>query len=384
MKNIYFDNAATTQLSEKVISVMTDTMRVNFGNPSSTHSFGRNSKSILELSRKFIAEKLNANSNEIIFTSGGTESNNMIIKSVVDSCNIKRIISTKIEHKAVLSSIESISKNKNIKLEFLNVDSYGNPDINQLKYFLEGSNEKTLVSLMHINNEIGTMIDLDAYGTLCKKNNALFHSDTVQTMGHYNLDLSSINIDFITCSAHKFHGPKGVGFAYISNDIEINPFIEGGSQERGCRGGTESIHNIIGLKTAFEISYANLSKDSKSVNKLKKYFIKKILSSIPETKINGCSDDENSAYTILNLCLPISNKKKTILNFKFDIAGIACSGGSACQSGSSKPSHVLSEILSKKDLKRISLRFSFSKYNTQKEVDYVIDFLQNFVEENKN
>lgn len=382
MNKIYFDNAATTEISEKVISEMMKAMKVNYGNPSSTHSHGRNSKTILELSRKTIAEKFNVNPKEIIFTSGGTESNNMIIKTVVIAQNIKRIISTKIEHKAVLNSIESIAKERGITILFLDVDEYGLPNKQQLIEYLENSDEKTLVSLMHINNETGTMIDLEEFGKICKSNNALFHSDTVQTIGHYNIDLDKIDIDFMTCSAHKFHGPKGVGFAYIKNGQTVKPFIEGGAQERGYRGGTESIHNIVGLKTAIDISYENLENDSKKVKELKDHFIKTVMKSIPETKINGKHNINESSYAILNLCLPIKSDKKTILNFKLDLAGISCSSGSACQSGSSQPSHVLSEMLSDDDMKKISLRFSFSKFNTIKEVDYVVEFLKNFVEEN--
>ncbi len=382
MKKIYFDNAATTQISNEVIAVISDVMKNNFGNPSSTHSFGRSSKSLLELSRKYIAEKLNVSPSEIIFTSGGTESNNMIIKSAVESLGVKRIISTKIEHKAVLNSVETISKNKKLSLDFLDVDENGNPDKNQLKELLENSDETTLVSLMHINNEIGTMIDLNEYGELCESNNAFFHSDTVQTIGHYNLDLSKTKIDFITCSAHKFHGPKGVGFIYIKNGTNLLPLIEGGSQERGLRGGTESIHNIAGLKKAFESSYYSLEKDSKNVFQIKEHFINSIKKSIPNSKINGNFSKNNSSYAILNICLPISVEKKTLLNFKLDLAGIACSGGSACQSGSQKPSHVLTEIQTENDIKKISLRFSFSKFNTIDEVDYVVDFLKKFVDEN--
>ena len=382
MNKIYFDNAATTEISEKVISEMMKAMKVNYGNPSSTHSHGRNSKVILELSRKTIAEKFNVNPKEIIFTSGGTESNNMIIKTVVIAQNIERIISTKIEHKAVLNSIESIAKERGITILFLDVDEYGLPNKQQLIEYLENSDEKTLVSLMHINNETGTMIDLEEFGKICKSNNALFHSDTVQTIGHYNIDLDKINIDFMTCSAHKFHGPKGVGFAYIKNGQTVKPFIEGGDQERGYRGGTESIHNIVGLKTAIDISYENLENDSKKVKELKDHFIKTVMKRIPETKINGKHNINESSYAILNLCLPINSDKKTILNFKLDLAGISCSSGSACQSGSSKPSHVLSEMLSDDDMKKISLRFSFSKFNTIKEVNYVVEFLKNFVEEN--
>ena len=382
MNKIYFDNAATTEISEKVISEMMKAMKVNYGNPSSTHSHGRNSKAILELSRKTIAEKFNVNPKEIIFTSGGTESNNMIIKTVVIAQNIERIISTKIEHKAVLNSIESIAKERGITILFLDVDEYGLPNKQQLIEYLENSDEKTLVSLMHINNETGTMIDLEEFGKICKSNNSLFHSDTVQTIGHYNIDLEKINIDFMTCAAHKFHGPKGVGFAYIRNGQTVKPFIEGGDQERGYRGGTESIHNIVGLKTAIDISYENLENDSKKVKELKDHFIKTVMKRIPETKINGKHNINESSYAILNLCLPINSDKKTILNFKLDLAGISCSSGSACQSGSSQPSHVLSEMLSDDDMKKISLRFSFSKFNTIKEVNYVVEFLKNLVEEN--
>ncbi len=382
MNKIYFDNAATTEISEKVIAEMMKAMKVNYGNPSSTHSHGRNSKAILELSRKNIAEKFNVNPKEIIFTSGGTESNNMIIKTVVIAQNIERIISTKIEHKAVLNSIESIAKERGTTILFLDVDEYGVPNKQQLIEYLENSDEKTLVSLMHINNETGTMIDLEEFGKICKSNNALFHSDTVQTIGHYNIELDKINIDFMTCSAHKFHGPKGVGFAYIKNGQTVKPLIEGGAQERGYRGGTESIHNIVGLKTAIDISYENLENDSKKVKELKDHFIKTVMERIPETKINGKHNINESSYAILNLCLPINSDKKTILNFKLDLAGISCSSGSACQSGSSQPSHVLSEMLSEDDMKKISLRFSFSKFNTIKEVDYVVEFLKNFVEEN--
>ncbi len=382
MNKIYFDNAATTEISEKVIAEMMKAMKVNYGNPSSTHSHGRNSKAILELSRKNIAEKFNVNPKEIIFTSGGTESNNMIIKTVVIAQNIERIISTKIEHKAVLNSIESIAKERGTTILFLDVDEYGVPNKQQLIEYLENSDEKTLVSLMHINNETGTMIDLEEFGKICKSNNALFHSDTVQTIGHYNIELDKINIDFMTCSAHKFHGPKGVGFAYIKNGQTVKPLIEGGAQERGYRGGTESIHNIVGLKTAIDISYENLENDSKKVKELKDHFIKTVMEKIPETKINGKHNINESSYAILNLCLPINSDKKTILNFKLDLAGISCSSGSACQSGSSQPSHVLSEMLSEDDMKKISLRFSFSKFNTIKEVDYVVEFLKNFVEEN--
>ena len=256
MKKVYLDNAATTQLDPKVVDEMTSVLVNSFGNPSSTHFFGRDSKTIIELSRKFIAQTFNVKPSEIFFTSGGTESNNMIIKSCI-KFGVERIITTKIEHKAVLNPILNLCSNSKIELEYLNVDSDGYPDLNRLKSLLS-KQQKTLVSLMHINNEIGTMIDLDEIGNICNNPNTLFHSDTVQTIGHFPLDLSSINIDFLTCSAHKFHGPKGVGFVYINEKNKAFPLIEGGEQERGMRGGTESTHNIYGLKVALEEAYKNL------------------------------------------------------------------------------------------------------------------------------
>ena len=358
---------------------MTQVMKNNFGNPSSTHSFGRESRAIIELTRKNISDELNVKPSEIIFTSGGTESNNMIIKGAVETHKIERIITTKIEHKAVLETVESCKIKYDVELIYLTVDNKGLPSLVEFEKILESSNKKTLVSLMHINNEIGSMIDLSKFGDLCKKYNSLFHSDTVQTIGHYNLDLSKLNIDFLTCSAHKFHGPKGIGFAFLRNNSKLNSFIEGGNQERGMRGGTESIHNIAGLNLAFTNAYKNLEKESKKIKSLKKYFINKLSENF-DFKINGCKDQ--SSYTILNILFPINISKKPILNFKLDLQGIACSGGSACQSGSDKPSHVLSEVLEPDLMKNISLRFSFSKLNSSDEVDKVVDFFKKFINEN--
>ena len=379
MSKIYFDNAATTPISNDVVDIMTQVMKNNFGNPSSTHSFGRESRAIIELTRKNVSDELNVKPSEIIFTSGGTESNNMIIKGAVETHKIERIITTKIEHKAVLETVESCKIKYDVELIYLTVDNKGLPSLVEFEKILESSNKKTLVSLMHINNEIGSMIDLSKFGDLCKKYNSLFHSDTVQTIGHYNLDLSKLNIDFLTCSAHKFHGPKGIGFAFLRNNSKLNSFIEGGNQERGMRGGTESIHNIAGLNLAFTNAYKNLEKESKKIKSLKKYFINKLSENF-DFKINGCKDQ--SSYTILNILFPINISKKPILNFKLDLQGIACSGGSACQSGSDKPSHVLSEVLEPDLMKNISLRFSFSKLNSSDEVDKVVDFFKKFINEN--
>tara|TARA_B100000927_G_C16466744_1_gene470025 strand:- start:1626 stop:2762 length:1137 start_codon:yes stop_codon:yes gene_type:complete len=377
MKKVYLDNAATTQINPKVIDEMVAVLENSYGNPSSTHFFGRDSKTIIELSRKFIANTFNAKPKEIFFTSGGTESNNMIIKSCIKH-GVERIITTKIEHKAVLNPILSLYNNQKVELEFLSIDCEGNPDLNELKSLLSKP-KKTLVSLMHINNEIGTMIDLESIGSICHSYNALFHSDTVQTIGHYPLDLSLINIDFITCSAHKFHGPKGVGFTYINEKNKAFPLIEGGEQERGLRAGTESTHNIHGLKIALEEAYKNLSDDQKKVKSLKELFLEKIHESIENVEING--NFNKSSYTILNLRFPIPNNKKDLINFKLELAGIACSSGSACQSGSSEPSHVLSQILSQEEIKKISIRFSFSKFNSKNEIIYAADSIKKILSE---
>ena len=377
MKKVYLDNAATTQLDPKVVDEMTSVLVNSFGNPSSTHFFGRDSKTIIELSRKFIAQTFNVKPSEIFFTSGGTESNNMIIKSCI-KFGVERIITTKIEHKAVLNPILNLCSKSKIELEYLNVDSDGYPDLNRLKSLLS-KQQKTLVSLMHINNEIGTMIDLDEIGNICNNPNTLFHSDTVQTIGHFPLDLSSINIDFLTCSAHKFHGPKGVGFVYINEKNKAFPLIEGGEQERGMRGGTESTHNIYGLKVALEEAYKNLYDDQEKVKSLKELFSNEIFKSIDNVKVNGSF--KKSSYTILNLRFPISIDKKDLISFKLELAGIACSSGSACQSGSSEPSHVLSEILSEDEMKKISIRFSFSKFNTKDEIIYAAESVKKILSE---
>ena len=380
MNRIYLDNAATTPISDNVLKVMNEVMKNNFGNPSSIHSFGRDSKSIIELTRKNIAKELKIEANEVYFTSGGTESNNMIFNSAINCHGIERVISTKIEHKAVLKCIDTYFKNNTIDAVYLNVDQAGIPDLNELENYLKNDNKKTLVSLMHINNEIGTIIDLKKVGDICKKYNSLFHSDTVQTIGHYFIDLENIFINYLTCSAHKFHGPKGIGFAVALNGAKLVSFIEGGEQERGCRAGTESVHNIAGLNQAFIDAYSNLNKRIEKIKSLKNYFIKSLSDKI-DFKING--NLHHSSDTILNLQLPINFEKRSVLNFKMDIAGIACSAGSACQSGSDNPSHVLSVIQDKNEIKNISLRFSFSHYNTIKDIDFTIEFLESFVSKNQ-
>jgi len=381
MQKVYLDNAATTQVRDEVITKMQDALGNFYGNPSSTHSYGRSAKTAIEKARKTIAKYLNAHPSEIIFTSGGTEADNMILRCAVRDLGVKTIITSKIEHHAVLHTAEELKKEYGITLLFVDLDTSGNPDLNHLKALLKADNSKKLVSLMHVNNELGNMIDVEEVGKLCQENEALFHSDTVQSVGHFNWDLSQTTIDFLTAAAHKFHGPKGVGFAFVRKNSGLRPLIVGGSQERGFRAGTEPFHNIVGLEEAFIASYDNLDEEKEYVGGLKKYFIEHIKKEIPEVEFNGLSGDlTKSTYTLTNVRLPFDTQKSLMLLFHLDLKGIACSKGSACQSGSAKGSHVLSEILTDKELEKPSLRFSFSKYNTKQELDYTIKILKEFAE----
>ena len=383
MDKIYFDNAATTQIDLKVIEQMQSVMSDNFGNPNSTHSYGRSSRTLIEKTRKTIANQFNASTSEIYFTSCGTESDNMVLISAVRDLNVKTIITSKVEHKAVLNVVKYLEKIESIELKYVNVSNDGLIDYDHLETLLKKCNNKCLVSLMHINNEIGTKLDLNLVGNLCMDNNALFHSDTVQSIGKYEFDLSKLNIDFIVGSAHKFHGPKGIGFVYINKNLKLNPFVIGGNQERGMRAGTESVHNISGMELAFINSYTNIQENNNHISSLKSTFIKKIKKDIPEIKFNGsCDDDSLSSFSILNICLPIPKEKAVLLEFNLDMKGIACSRGSACQSGSNTGSHVLNSILSDEDLNKPSLRFSFSKHNNNKEVEKVINVLKEFIDSN--
>ena len=379
MKSVYFDNAATTELRNEVIDVMAQVLKANYGNPSSSHSFGRSSKSLIEKSRKAIASCLNVSASEIIFTSGGTEADNLILNSAVRDLDVKHIITTKIEHHAVLHTVEALQDSHNIDVSFVNLDCNGNLDYNHLESLLQ-TDTKTLVSLMHINNEIGNITDIKRVSNLCKANHALFHSDAVQSVGHYNLDLQDIQVDFIAAAGHKFHGPKGVGFAFIRKNIGyLKPLIFGGEQERGLRAGTESVHNIAGLEAALKLCHERAEQEHAYIKDLKLYFINEIKAALPGVTFNGQSGDlEKSTYTLINACLPIAANKSAMLLFQLDLKGIACSKGSACQSGSNKKSHVLAEILSHHDLEKPSLRFSFSIFNTKEEIDYVISILKEF------
>ena len=383
MDKIYFDNAATTQIDLKVIEQMKSVMIDNFGNPNSTHSYGRSSRTLIEKARKTIANQFNASTSEIYFTSCGTESDNMVLISAVRDLNVKTIITSKVEHKAVLNVVKYLEETESIDLKYVNVSNDGLIDYNHLQTLLKKCSNKCLVSLMHINNEIGSKLDLNLVGNLCKDNNALFHSDTVQSIGKYDFDLSKLNIDFIVGSAHKFHGPKGIGFVYINKNLKLNPFVIGGNQERGMRAGTESVHNISGMELAFVNSYTNIQENNNHISSLKSTFIKKIKKDIPDIKFNGsCDDNLLSSFSILNICLPIPKEKAVLLDFNLDMKGIACSRGSACQSGSITGSHVLNSILSDEDLNKPSLRFSFSKHNNNMEVEKVINVLKEFIDSN--
>jgi cysteine desulfurase len=381
MENVYFDSAATTQIREEVVERMTRVLKENYGNPSSSHSFGRSSKSLIEQARKTVAGILNVKASEIVFTSGGTEADNLALNSAVRDLGVERIITSKIEHHAVLYTVNQLQECFDVDIEYVGLDEKGNIDLKDLENLLKASNKKTLVSLMHVNNEIGNKLDLKRTAELIKSHNALFHSDTVQSIGHFELDLKEIPVDFTAVSAHKFHGPKGAGFAFVRQNSGLKPLIFGGEQERGHRAGTEGVHNIVGLEEALKLAYQNLEEEQAHMTSLKKHFIESLKKEIPGVKFNGaCEDMENSTYTLINVCLPLSEEKALMLLFQLDLKGIACSKGSACQSGSDKGSHVLNAFLSEDDRKKPSLRFSFSRYNTIEEVDYVVKTLKEFIE----
>ena len=373
MIKVFFDNAATTPMAPEVIDVMTDIMKNHYGNPSSQHSFGRATRSIIETSRKKIANFLNTSPGNIFFTSGGTEADNMAIKCGIKDHNITHAITSKLSHHAVLHPLEELEKSGVIKLSYVEVNEKGQVSLSNLKELLE-SHPRTFVSILHANNEIGTIQDITAIGDICKEHNAIFHSDTVQTMAHYRYDLQKINVDFIAASAHKFHGPKGIGFVYISDNIKISPLLSGGSQERNMRAGTENLIGIAAISHAMEMAYEKMEEETEYIKGIKSHMIAELKKHIPQVKFNGmCDDIDNSLYTVLSCSFPETPMAEMLL-FNLDIKGIACSGGSACTSGSNKGSHVIQEINS--NSKRPSVRFSFSKYNTIEEVDYVVDVLK--------
>lgn len=387
MNKIYLDNAATTPLSEEVIDAMVETMKMNFGNPSSTHSFGQDAKILIENVRRQIADYLHVSPAEIIFTSCGTESNNMIIKSSVSHLGVERIISSPMEHKCVSESILDVKKRKGVEVAYIRPNEKGDIDLNKLEELLKGSDKKTLVSLMHANNEIGNIIDLKKVAQLCKENNALFHSDTVQTMAHMNLDLSDIPVDFASCSAHKFHGPKGIGFAFIRKASGLKGIITGGPQERSLRAGTENVSGIAGLGKALELSLKNMEAYTQHMHNIKQYTVEQVSEAIPGIKFNGRSSEQyNSLYTVVSLLLPFKNP---LIGLQLDMKGVAVSQGSACSSGASKPSMVMMMVLTEDEMEECTpLRVSFSHMTTKNEIDTFVNALKeiskDFIIENTN
>ena len=375
MKHVYLDNAATTPMDDRVIEAMLPFMRGHFGNPSSVHSHGREVRTAIEKARKKVAELLNASPSEIFFTSGGTEADNTALVCGVESHDISHAITAPLEHHAVLHTLEMLAKKGKIQLSLLDVNEKGEINLQQLESLLQ-AHPKSLVSLMQGNNEIGNLNDLERIGTLARTYDAFFHSDTVQTMGHYAHDLSQLPVDALVAGAHKFHGPKGVGFLYINHKVKIKPFIFGGSQERNMRGGTENVYGIVGLAKALSIAYEEMQPHQTHIQSLKTYMIESLKAAIPNIAFNGDIDPEKSLYTVLNVSFPPSEMGEMLL-FSLDIAGISVSGGSACSSGSNVGSHVLSGI--KSDPTRSAVRFSFSKYNTKEEIDIVVAKLKELI-----
>lgn len=371
MSKIYLDNAATTKMDEEVLNAMLPYMKEDYGNPSSIHAFGRKTRTAIETSRKIVAKYLNVSPSEIFFTSGGTEADNMAIVEAIETYGLKHAISSKIEHHAVEHTLEVLEKAGKIKVSWVNVDDKGNIDLKHLEELLN-NNERSLVSLMHANNEIGTLLPIKKVGELCEKYNAIFHSDTVQTMGHYKLDLPNLKVHMASCGAHKFHGPKGVGFLYVNHAIKIKPFIQGGSQERNMRGGTENLYGIIGLAKAFELANEHMEEHQNHVRNIKNYMKDELVKNIEGIQFNGETED-SGLYTVLNCQFPLHPDAEMLL-FNLDIVGIAASGGSACTSGSNQGSHVLMGIGA--DMNRPSVRFSFSKYTTIEEIDIVVKKLK--------
>ena len=374
MRKIYLDNAATTPIDQEVIDAMIPVIKESYGNPSSIHSIGRQSRALIENSRKVVSKFLNASPAEIFFTSGGTEADNMAIFRSIKDLGIKHAITSKIEHHAVLHTLENMAKAGEVKLSFVDLDESGHIKLDHLEDLLS-KNERTFVSLMHANNEIGNLLPLYEVGEICRKYDAVFHSDTVQTMAHYEFDMQKMNVHFVTGAAHKFHGPKGIGFLYVNGNIKISPFIQGGSQERNMRAGTENLYGIVGLAKAMEVSYRDLSEHQNYIQGLKSYMIAQLKENIPGVAFNG-DVIGNSLYTVLNVSFP-ENKTKEMFLFNLDIKGIAVSGGSACTSGSDLGSHVLSAINADKN--RSSVRFSFSKFNTKEEIDFCISEIKKMI-----
>lgn len=371
---VYLDNAATTAMDDRVIEAMLPFMRQHYGNPSSVHSHGREVRSAIEKARKKVAELLNASPAEIFFTSGGTEADNTALVCGIETHGIKHAITSPIEHHAVLHTLEECAKKGKVNLSLLDVNDKGEIYLDQLRELLQ-ANPNSMVSLMHANNEIGNINDLAAIGSLTKEYGAFFHSDTVQTMGHFVHDLKSLPVDAIVAGGHKFHGPKGSGFLYVRKDKKIHPFIHGGAQERNMRGGTENVIGIVGIAKALELAYEDMAGHRAHIEGLKKHFIELLKNEIQGVEFNGLSTDfEKSLYTVLNVSLPPSEENRGMLLFNLDLHGISASGGSACSSGATVGSHVLRAI--NHDSERESVRFSFSRFTTKEEIGYTVEKLK--------
>lgn len=379
MQKIYLDNAATTPMHEEVIEEMADCMRRIYGNPSSTHVFGREAKAKMELSRKKIADALNVLPSEIVFTSCGTESNNLIIRSSVDYLGVKRIITSNLEHKCVKETTNEMAECRNVELVKIKTNPNGSVDYEDLEEKLKSSDKKTLVTLMHANNEIGNLLDVERVQKMCEETGSFFHTDTVQTLGHYPMNLTEMKVDFASCSAHKLHGPKGTGFAYVRKSTGLRPQITGGGQERGLRSGTENVYGVVGLAKAFEMAIQDLDEHKSYIESLKKYTIEKLQESIPGVEFNGLSADlDQSLYTVLNVRLPF---KDALIGFELELKGIAVSQGSACSSGASKVSAVIESILSPEEIESTTpVRISFSCYNTKEDINALTSVLKKISE----
>lgn len=375
MNKVYLDNAATTPLDEKVIDAMVDVMKMNYGNPSSTHSFGQEAKTLIETERRKIANFLRVQPAEIVFTSCGTESNNMIIKSCVSHLGIERIVTSPLEHKCVAESVLDMKNRKNVEVVYLRPNKKGDISLQQLEEVLKNSEKKTLVTLMHANNEIGNLLDIKKTAEICKANGALFHSDTVQTVAHLDLDFSDIQLDFASCSAHKFHGPKGSGFAFLRKSSGIKGIITGGPQERGHRAGTENVCGIVGLGKALEQEIENMQEYSTRIQAIKDYAISRLTEKIKGVKFNGRSaEKENSLYTLLSILLPF---KDPMISLQLDMKGIAVSQGSACSSGAAKPSMVMMMVLEDDEMENgTPLRISFSHLTSKADIDALVSALE--------
>ena len=375
MDRVFFDHASTTPIDPEVMEAMVESMKLHYGNPSSIHQEGRTARTVVEQARRTVAKLLNASIGEIFFTSGGTESNNMALKGAVRDLGVRRIISSPLEHHCVIASLDRLVQTDEVEIVQVPLTAQGLPNMDALRALVAEPGPKTMVSLMHSNNELGLMIDFAEVSQLCQEHDVLFHSDTVQTMGYFPFDLSSTPAAFISAAAHKFYGPKGVGFIYINSDLQIKPLMNGGSQERNMRAGTENIYGIVGLAKALQMAYENLETRKAKTKEVRAYFLQELKKAVPEIELNG--DPEKGHYKVLSVSFPPSPKADLLL-LNLDIAGISVSGGSACSSGAETVSHVLATLMP--DSLRKTIRFSFSHHNTTAEVDYVVKKLKEILE----